>query len=182
MLGDESKRQDERGSTFICEIDAMQNLVSSAACPNCGRCELSVRESAGKRKGLASFLELYCRSDACTATVVSCTYTSSRVSPSCNGSEETSARGSARDSFAVNVKSVVAARAIGVGHEQLVRFCALLGAPKPVRRKTFTAIGKKVHAAENLSRARELTAAEAGSTNIAVMFDGTCQKKRPQQP
>ncbi|KAH7940903.1 hypothetical protein HPB49_007746 [Dermacentor silvarum] len=46
MFDDESKRQDERGSTFICEIDAMQNLVSGAVCPNCGRCELSVRESA----------------------------------------------------------------------------------------------------------------------------------------
>ncbi|KAH7948238.1 hypothetical protein HPB52_019696 [Rhipicephalus sanguineus] len=88
----------------------------------------------------------------------------------------------ARDSFAVNVKSVVAARAIGVGHEQLVRFCAILGAPKPVHHKTFTAIGKKVHtaamkaAAENLARARELTAAEAGSTNVAVM-DGASSHK-----
>lgn len=53
MFDDESKRQDKRGSTFICEIDAMQNLVSSAVCPNCGRCELSVQESAGKGQGLA---------------------------------------------------------------------------------------------------------------------------------
>ncbi|KAL1485609.1 hypothetical protein MTO96_031826 [Rhipicephalus appendiculatus] len=100
-----------------------------------------------------------------------------------SASEETSASGSARDSFAVNVKSVVAVRAIGVGHEQLVQFCAILGAPKPVHHKTFTAIGKKVHAAamkaaaENLARARELTADDAGSTNVAVMFDGTWQKR-----
>lgn len=33
VFDDEGKRQDERGSTFICEIDAMQNLVSGAVCP-----------------------------------------------------------------------------------------------------------------------------------------------------
>lgn len=59
------------------------------------------------------------------------------------------------DSFGVNVMSAIAARAIGVGHEQLVWFCAILGAPKPAHHKTFTAIGKEVHAAaENLAQAR----------------------------
>lgn len=82
----------------------------------------------------------------------------------------------------MNVKSAVTARAIGVGPEQLVRFSAILGAPKPVPRKAFTAIGTKVYAAtpkaalENLARARELTADEVKSTNVAVMFDGTWQK------
>ncbi|KAH7969439.1 hypothetical protein HPB52_018192 [Rhipicephalus sanguineus] len=90
----------------------------------------------------------------------------------------------ARDSFAVNVKSVVAARAIGVGHEQLVRFCAILGAPKPMHHKTFTAIGQKVHtaamkaAAENLARARELTAAEAGSTNVLSNYCLSCSRHK----
>ncbi|KAL1486825.1 hypothetical protein MTO96_031196 [Rhipicephalus appendiculatus] len=61
--------------------------------------------------------------------------------------------------------------------QTLVRFCAILGVPKPVHHKTAT--GKKVHAgamkAENLARARELTA--DGSMNVAVMFDGTRQKR-----
>lgn len=56
----------------------------------------------------------------------------------------------------------------------------ILCGPKPVHHKTFTAIGKKVPAAQkvaakNLTKARELTAGEAGSTNVA-MFDGTWQK------
>lgn len=133
-----------------------------------------------KKRGKYAILTLE-KKVACPATVV--LSTSSRVSPSCDKSEETSARGSARDSFAVNVKSVVAARAIGVGHEQLVRFCAILGGPKPVHHKTFTAIGKKVHVAamkaatENFARARELTAEEAGSSKVAVVFDGTWQKR-----
>lgn len=42
MFDEENKRHDERGSTFICEIDAMRNLVSGAVCPNCGRCDLSI--------------------------------------------------------------------------------------------------------------------------------------------
>ncbi|XP_077512011.1 uncharacterized protein LOC144122929 [Amblyomma americanum] len=53
-----------------------------------------------------------------------------------------------------------------------------MGFAKPVHHRAFAAIGKKLHAAaENLEQARQLTAAEAGSTNVAVMFDGTWQKR-----
>ncbi|XP_077502060.1 uncharacterized protein LOC144113044 [Amblyomma americanum] len=183
MFDDHNKGENERGSTFICEIGMLHDLVSGAACSACGRCDLSIRESAATRKGLAAFLELYCQNDACPTAVLSSTYSSSRISRSCKGSDEASARGSARDAFAVNVKSVVAARAIGLRHEQLLRFCAIMGFAKPVHRRAFVAVGKKLHAAatkaaaENLEQARQLTAAEAGSTNVAVMFDGTWQKR-----
>lgn len=49
MFDDERKSQEERGSTFICETDAMHNLVSGAVCPSWGQYELSVREFAGRR-------------------------------------------------------------------------------------------------------------------------------------
>lgn len=110
MFDNENKRQNKHGSTFICDIGAIRRLISGAACTNCGRRDLSVRELEGKRKGLASFLELYCGNDACPTTIISSTYTSSRVSRPFNDSEETPAHGSAHDSFAVNVKSVLAPR------------------------------------------------------------------------
>lgn len=72
---------------------------------------------------------------------------SERVDTSCLRHAVKGCSGSTRDSFAVNVKSVDAARAINVGHDQLVRFCVILGITKPVTHKTFTAIAKKVHAA-----------------------------------
>ncbi|XP_037572861.2 uncharacterized protein LOC119455530 [Dermacentor silvarum] len=170
-------------STFICEIGIVNLLVSAAACPACGRCELSIRELPEKRKGLASCLELRCNNAACFTSIVSSTYSSRRAAPAddANGGAHPSVR--PRESFAVNIKAVVAARAIGAGHNQLVRFCAVLGLPKPMHHKSFTAITKKVHlaatkaVAENLKLARKVTAQEAGSANVAVMFDGTWQKR-----
>ncbi|XP_070383699.1 uncharacterized protein, partial [Dermacentor albipictus] len=174
---------EETASTFICEIGVVNTLVSAAACPACGRRDLFVRESTKKRKGLASFLELCCNNAACSASVILSTYSSRRAFPAddANGAARPSA--SPRESFAVNVKAVVAARAIGVGHNQLVRFCAILGLPKPMHHKSFTAITKKVHlaatkaVADNLELARNATAQEVGSANLAVMFDGTWQKR-----
>ncbi|KAM7308391.1 hypothetical protein ISCGN_012025 [Ixodes scapularis] len=157
----------------------MKALVSGAACSTCGKCELAVQESVAKRKGLASFLELCCQNDACPTSVLSSTYSSRRASAAENVSGEPcgeTRNGSSRDSDAVNVKAVVAARAIGVGHKQLSRFCVLLGLPKPMHHKTFAGITKKVHlaptkaAAVNLELSRRMTAEEVETTQVAVMF------------
>ncbi|CAN7950083.1 unnamed protein product [Ixodes hexagonus] len=186
MFQNGERAGDDRASTVICEIGAMKALVSGAACSTCGKCELAVQESVAKRKGLASFLELCCQNDACPTSVLSSTYSSRRASAAENVSGEPcgeTRNGSSRDSYAVNVKAVVAARAIGVGHEQLSRFCVLLGLPKPMHHKTFAGITKKVHlaatkaAAVNLELSRKMTAEEVETTQVAVMFDGTWQKR-----
>lgn len=71
------------------------------------------------------------------------------------------------------------ARAIGIKHEQLSRFCAILGLPTPLHHKNFMAIGKKVHVAavkavgENMEKARAHTKEMVGGSDVAVMFDGT---------
>ncbi|CAN7945252.1 unnamed protein product [Ixodes hexagonus] len=186
MFQNGERAGDDRASTVICEIGAMKALFSGAACSTCGKCELAVQESVAKRKGLASFLELCGQNDACPTPVLSSTYSSRRASAAENVSGEPcgeTRNGSSRDSYAVNVKAVVAARAIGVGHEQLSRFCVLLGLPKPMHHKTFAGITKKVHlaatkaAAVNLELSRKMTAEEVETTQVAVMFDGTWQKR-----
>lgn len=57
------------------------------------------------------------------------------------------------------------------------------GVPKLVHRVAFCAIDRKVHivtmkpAAENLAHKPELTADEAGYTNVAITFDGMARKR-----
>lgn len=171
----------------ICDIGALTAMVSGAVCPTCHTTELVVRDSASKRKGLSAFLELYCNNSECPESVLSAAHSSRRVVPEGHpigtSAERSYRSGSSRDSFAVNVKVVVAARAIGIGHEQLSRFCAILGLPTPMHHKSFIAIGKKVHAAavkavqENLAKARIITKEKADGADVAVMYDGTWQKR-----
>ncbi|KAG0445194.1 hypothetical protein HPB47_018671 [Ixodes persulcatus] len=150
-------------SAVVCDIGALTTLVSGVTCPACHEGKISVRELAGKPKGLASFLEPHCENSECP-----------------DGAESAKGRhdsGSSCDGFAVNVKAVVAARAIGAGHEQLSHFCAILGLPTPMHHKTFNSIGKKVHdaamtaASQNFEKARLLTKEE-----VEKLKDGTIQK------
>ncbi|CAN8004346.1 unnamed protein product [Ixodes hexagonus] len=59
--------------SLVCDIGALTTLVSGVTCPACHEGKLSVRESAGKRKGLASFLELHCENSECPESVLSST-------------------------------------------------------------------------------------------------------------
>ncbi|XP_050027338.3 uncharacterized protein [Dermacentor andersoni] len=173
-------------SSFITDLAALNILVSGATCPTCQRSKLSVREPATKRKGLASFLELQCENCACPKSVLSATYTSRRVA-ACRDTSKGARRdydsGSSRESFAINVKAAVAARSIGIGYEQLVRFSSVIGLHKPMHHKSFAAISRKIHDAamsavsENLRKLREITKRDAGGDNIAVMYDGTWHKR-----
>ncbi|XP_075742268.1 uncharacterized protein LOC142795883 isoform X1 [Rhipicephalus microplus] len=181
---DGRQRDEVCATTVLCDTLLLTALVAGVACPACGIQKLAVREPAEKRKGLSSLLELHCENSECSAIVLSCSYTSLRVTA--DGSSRVSQRydsGSSRDSFAVNVKAVVAARAVGIGHEQLSRFCSIIGLSKPMHHRGFFSIAKKVHTAamaavsENLRRSRELTKEVAGETEVAVMFDGTWQKR-----
>ncbi|XP_077496137.1 uncharacterized protein LOC144107026 [Amblyomma americanum] len=181
----EERACDEASSVLI-DLTALNILVSGAICPTCQRSGLRVREPAAKRKGLASFLELLCENCACPQSVLSATYTSRRV-VTCSDASNNASRdydgGSSRESFAVNVKAAVAARSIGMGYDQLVRFTAIIGLHKPMHHKSFAAINRKVHDAamsavsENLEKSRAITKSDVGGDNIAVMFDGTWQKR-----
>lgn len=177
-------------SAVLCDIDAMTALVGGAECPSCREHKLVVREVAERRKGLSSCLELRCENSECASGVLSSTHTSRRVASgeAAAASDDCAevghyGNGSSRDSFAANVKAVVASRAIGIGHDQLSRFCAIVGLAKPMHHKTFQAISKKVHDAamravtENLNQARAVTKQVVGSSDVAVMYDGTWQKR-----
>lgn len=182
---DSTARSGRGASAVICEVEILTQLVSGAVCGACGTSELAVVEAVDKRKGLASLLELKCMNDGCPADVVSSAYSSHRAASAASRENRgpDQHKGSARDSFAINIKAVLAARTIGVGHDQLSRFCAILGLPKALHHKTFHGISKKVHVAatkavsDNLVEARRVTALEAGQTDVAVMFDGTWQKR-----
>lgn len=137
--------------------------MAGSACPTCRERKLAVREVAEKRKGLSSFLELRCDNAECLESVLSFTHTSKRINSAGECGDPGNTRydsGSSRDGFAVNVKALLAARAIGAGHDQLSRFCAIIGLPKPMHQKTFHGIAKKLHCAameavsQNLEEAR----------------------------
>ncbi|XP_077496918.1 uncharacterized protein LOC144107678 [Amblyomma americanum] len=193
LFKNEERRCDSSSSAVICDIDALTVLTKGAVCPVCRECQLCVRESPRKCKGLSSYLELCCGNSECPESVLSSSYTSRHAAASGNvsadvaASADTSAQrsylsGSSRDSFAVNVKAVVAARAIGAGYDQLMRLCTIIGLPKPMHQMSFHAIAKKVHsaavnaAAKNLDKAREIEA-QIGGADAAVMYDGTWQKR-----
>lgn len=192
LFDDEERPRDEE-SSLITDLTALNILVIGAVCPTCHRSEMRVREPADKRKGLASFLELRCKNSECPESVLSATYTSRQVASSGEASvsaagdgpsaSRTYDSGSSRDSFAVNVKAVVAARSVGMGYEQLVRFAGIVGLQKPMHHKSFTAISQKVCDAamdaisQNLAKSRQLTKSEVGRDDIAVMYDGTWQKR-----
>ncbi|XP_077554104.1 uncharacterized protein LOC144168976 [Haemaphysalis longicornis] len=175
---------DRAESVVLCELGALTAVVAGAACPVCHEQKLAVRAPDKKRKGLSAFLELHCENAECPESVLSSSYASKRVtSDGGRSSNRSYDSGSSRETFAVNVKAVLAARAVGIGHEQLSRFCAVVGLPNPMHHKTFHAIGKKIHSAavkavsENLERARSVTQEAAGGGDVPVMFDGTWQKR-----
>ncbi|XP_077517442.1 uncharacterized protein LOC144128181 [Amblyomma americanum] len=192
-LFDDKERVQDEESSVLTDLTALSLLARGAVCPTCRRSEMRVCESADKRKGLASYLELRCENSACPESVLSATYTSRRVSSGGKASSSVAGdgprasraydSGSSRDAFAVNVKTVVAARSVGMGYEQLVRFSAVLGLQKPMHHKSFSAITRKVRDAamsavsENLARSRQITHSEAGGDEIAVMYDGTWHKR-----
>ncbi|KAL1472122.1 hypothetical protein MTO96_023165 [Rhipicephalus appendiculatus] len=171
-------------NTLLCEIDALTALVAGSACPTCCERKLGVREAAGKRKGLSAFLELCCENSKCPDFTLSSTHTSRRItSARDHGTSVHFDSGSSRDSFAVNVKAVLAAHAIGAGHDQLSRFCAILGLPSPMHHNTFNGISKKLHGAairavsQNMDLARNITKDAVGDRDVPVMFDSTWQKR-----
>ncbi|XP_075751069.1 uncharacterized protein LOC142817685 [Rhipicephalus microplus] len=175
---------DRAESVVLCELGALTAVVAGAACPVCHESKLAVRAPNKKRKGLSAFLELHCENAECSESILSSAYSSKRVaSDGGRGASRSYDSGSSRDAFAVNLKVVLAARAVGIGHEQLSRFCAVVGLPNPMHHKTFHAIGKKIHSAavkavcENMQRARSVTKEMVGSSDVAVMFDGTWQKR-----
>ncbi|XP_075736299.1 uncharacterized protein LOC119161920 [Rhipicephalus microplus] len=175
---------DRAESVVLCELGALTAVVAGAACPVCHESKLAVRAPNKKRKGLSAFLELHCENAECSESILSSAYSSKRVaSDGGRGASRSYDSGSSRDAFAVNLKVVLAARAVGIGHEQLSRFCAVVGLPNPMHHKTFHAIGKKIHSAavkavcENMQRARSVTKEVAGNSDVPVMFDGTWQKR-----
>ncbi|KAH8034368.1 hypothetical protein HPB51_023498 [Rhipicephalus microplus] len=95
-------------SGVFCDIGALTSMVSRAVCPTCHTAGLVVRDTASKRKGLSSFLELHCDNSECPESVVSAAHSSRRVlperQPTDAGDDWSYRSGSSRDSFAVNVK------------------------------------------------------------------------------
>ncbi|KAH7972190.1 hypothetical protein HPB52_009034 [Rhipicephalus sanguineus] len=102
-------------STVLCEIGALTALVAGSARPTCRERKIAVREVAEIRKGLSSFLELRCDKAECLESVLSFTHKSKRINSAGECGDPGNIRydsGSSRDGFAVNVKAVLAARAI----------------------------------------------------------------------
>lgn len=61
-------------SGVISDNNAPTALVSGAVCPLCHAAKLVVHESAGKRKSLWAFLELYCDNSECRVSAFCCVY------------------------------------------------------------------------------------------------------------
>lgn len=151
-------------NTVLCEIGALTALAAGSACPTCRERKIAVREAAEKRKGLSAFLELCCENSDYPESMLSSTHTSRRITSARD--QGTSVRydsGSSRDSFAVNVKAVLAARAVDAGHDQLSQF-ARFSDFRARCTTTFNGISKKLHGAamkavsQNLERGRTVAA------------------------
>ncbi|KAH6932800.1 hypothetical protein HPB50_009597 [Hyalomma asiaticum] len=151
-------------NTVLCEIGALTALAAGSACPTCRERKIAVREAAEKRKGLSAFLELCCENPDYPESMLSSTHTSRRIiSARDQGTSVRYDSGSSRDSFAVNVKAVLAARTVDAGHDQLSQF-ARFSDFRARCTTAFNGISKKLHGAtmkavsQNFERGRTVAA------------------------
>lgn len=114
--------------TVLCDIRMLIVLVENMMCPACHDRKVVIWELAERHNGLPSFLELHCENDDALHlffrlhTVHSTLY-------GVRGSNGHYDAGTSCNTSAINLKAVLATRAIGAGYDQLSRFywCGILG-------------------------------------------------------
>ena len=105
----------------LVDMELIQYLITSLACPECHEKTLVVEEDKFKKKGLASFIIVSCSN----CFYESSSFTSKGVQPLDEETRE-------MKPFEVNIRSVYAFRSCGVGHTGIEKFCGMMNMPSPM--------------------------------------------------
>ena len=157
----------------LMDINIMESLICALACPRCKKgSTLRLHEDHGKRRGLATYLQIYCDSDSCD--FIYDTYSSKRVATPGKGAKP----------YDINYRSVYAARSIGSGYSGLEKLCGFLNMPQPMTVKNFDDISKVLgDCAESVSEksmaeaAKKLMKSDSTLNDTSVSVDGCWQKR-----
>ena len=159
---------DITGFRFV-DISMLTEVFQMLLCPECKAGNISIEEESMKM-GFASTITVACEKEKCNFSASFCT--SSKVG----------------HSYEVNRRALLAARNIGVGHQGLTKFAAVMNMPQPMSKNAYRNATKTVHKAakeivtKSMSEAASQTKEfydedEDGHIDIGVSGDGTWRKR-----
>lgn len=159
------------GFRFI-DISILSSVFQLFWCPVCKYGHVVLEEDKEAKKGFASLLVVKCTSGKCSFSKEF--YTSSKIQ-----------QGKA---FEANRRVVLAARNIGVGHQGLVKFCAVMNMMAPMHENSYSDHVKAIHKAAQSVTKRSMENAvqelkesdepeEDGIHNVGISADGTWRKR-----
>ena len=159
------------GFRFV-DISILASVFQLFWCPVCKYGHVVLEEDKGAKKGFASLLVVKCTSHKCSFSKQF--YTSSKLE-----------QGKA---FEVNRRVVLAARNIGVGHQGLLKFSAVMNMMAPMHQNSYSDHVKAIcNAAQNVAKRSMENAVEElkefyepeedGFYNVGISADGTWRKR-----
>ena len=156
----------------LIDVQILENMICSLACPSCFEKDLFVVEDPIKRKGLASHISIRC----------TCGYEKEDYTSKVIVDNKNSVRG--MKPCEVNTRIVYALRTCGLGHAGLEKFCMIMNIPKPMTVVNFDAISNKVRDSVKViadfsmkNAADELQRDSSQLVDIGVTVDGTWQRR-----
>lgn len=162
------KHTDNITGNRIIDMEILSDVMKTLCCPQCNNNRLRLNEKFSKKQGFASLLSLKCRS---------CGY----VKEFYTSKQHEGKR------FDINKRFVYGMRSCGQGYAFLEKFTSLLDMPRPMTKKNFNVLLKKVTEAvievanETMSDAATELKSEvpdlAGPVDIGISADGTWQKR-----
>lgn len=118
------------GGSRLVNFNALKTIIRTLLCPKCKKAEIDLHEKATGvgSAGFRSLLKVWCANCECDIITQN---TSDLVPPT--GVSET------------NIRAIVAARDVGIGYAQLVRFFSTMNMPKPMHLRTYQSTAKLVN-------------------------------------
>lgn len=167
LLGNDVKYNAASDSETNCNMIINLQVLISALCETvcCRICggEIEISEKISQRNGLVCTLQIMCLN--CKSEK---TFKTSEVSVK-NGL------------FDTNLRYFYGLRCIGKGHYAGKVLCGLLNLPSPptksIKYNSIVRSSVKAYAMESMTTAAEQAVAENGSSDIAISFDGSWQKR-----
>ena len=159
---DDGKHNNVTGNRIM-DMDILEAMINDFICPECKQNNVSLKEVLKNKKGLASYLIIYC-----VCGYEKPFYTSKQTAKS----------------FDVNKRAVYSMRSCGQGYAGLEIFLFCMNMPKTMTRKNYTKISDVVSdacqktALETMnSAANDLRKTPNDSTDISISNDGSWQRR-----
>ena len=163
------------GYRFV-DMELLQALVTSLACPECYENKLVLEEDNSKKKRLASYIIVSC-TECCYEFK---SYTSKTVQPEEKGVEKGT---KGMKPYEVNISVVYSLHSCGLGHTGLEKLCCML-MPAPMIVTNYNKISNTLRDAAKTVAVKSMKDAvvdakkyKEGIADIGVSVDGTWQER-----